>query len=400
MSRPLDPFRIVVSSAEFVPVLEVFDSLGHPTTAHLKVDPERRRATVDVATPLDGILLLRVSAPSACDRGNYEIAAQSAVAPTPQSGPPRVLALLAGVGQDTRMGDPLPGVGRDLEVMQNLLRKTFGVPDSGLRVLPPPSRVDFIRAFHEYLGGARTVDTVIVYFSGHGTRVANTLVTGEADPEVGDGKDEVLLLRDSVLVDDELAVLLGRLQARRVIVILDSCYSGHGTRGGKGARRSGLVAKVTPELNDREAKLRLLGGLGGPPVDPVMPLRTVVDGNEALDHVVLTASDEGTVAYAATNMTRPRPSVFTAVLAAELSRISVNPDATFIDLIRAVRIRTHEVTVKAEKKPYQCPSADGQMDERIADYLRPAAATRSFDLAASRDPCCVGGNSNAPICVR
>ena len=73
-------------------------------------------------------------------------------------------------------------------------------------------------------------DTVIIYFAGHGA------VESEPNIPDGDGLEKYLLpfdaepdsLYSSALPMDEIQKLFRRIQAERVIFIIDSCYSGAG----------------------------------------------------------------------------------------------------------------------------------------------------------------------------
>jgi hypothetical protein len=77
-------------------------------------------------------------------------------------------------------------------------------------------------------------DKVLIYFSTHGSYVADR----NGDEE--DGRDEVIVLYDTrvikdssgetklenILIDDELGQLLGRIQSKNTMVVMDCCHSG------------------------------------------------------------------------------------------------------------------------------------------------------------------------------
>lgn len=87
----------------------------------------------------------------------------------------------------------------------------------------------------EHLLKATKGDFVLIHFSGHGAR---GLSAPEFKPYYPDGRDENLICYDSRLpgkqdlADKELAVLIERIAGKgvEVIVILDCCHSGSGTR--------------------------------------------------------------------------------------------------------------------------------------------------------------------------
>src|SRR5690606_11113529 len=66
-------------------------------------------------------------------------------------------------------------------------------------------------------------DMVVIFFSGHGDRVARPGGPDSRDP---DGFDETIELYDGALTDDELADLLDGIDAGTVLLVLDSCFSG------------------------------------------------------------------------------------------------------------------------------------------------------------------------------
>lgn len=77
----------------------------------------------------------------------------------------------------------------------------------------------------------RPDDILLVHYSGHGTTVADT--SGDED----DLEDEALYLYNGVFTDDRLGKMLEKIPAgATVILMLDSCFSGTITRGGKRVR--------------------------------------------------------------------------------------------------------------------------------------------------------------------
>ncbi|MBQ4143912.1 MAG: DUF4384 domain-containing protein [Thermoguttaceae bacterium] len=84
------------------------------------------------------------------------------------------------------------------------------------------------KLFTEYLrDNTKPGDEVIIYWTGHGSRYSDT------NGDENDGMDETLVLYDSKpndpetqLRDDEFGRWLQDLSGRKVLVILDTCYSG------------------------------------------------------------------------------------------------------------------------------------------------------------------------------
>jgi uncharacterized caspase-like protein len=97
-------------------------------------------------------------------------------------------------------------------------------------------------------------DTVVIYFAGHGA-VERVPASSNAD-----GLDKYLLLYDTRLVDlfgtalrtDEIPDILQRLRAERVIVLLDSCFSGGAAAQTRVVRRkTGERTSLTGDFLDR-----------------------------------------------------------------------------------------------------------------------------------------------------
>lgn len=145
-------------------------------------------------------------------------------------------ALLIGIGHYQIPGADLPGVDRDLEFMQEVAR-WLGYPPAAIRTLSDADAT--LEKVESFMGswlkeGLAPDDPVLIYFSGHGTRIPD-----ENGDEGSDGADEVLMMYDArpvehdgqptldgVLVDDRFSELLRALPSRRVLVLVDACHSG------------------------------------------------------------------------------------------------------------------------------------------------------------------------------
>jgi hypothetical protein len=158
---------------------------------------------------------------------------------------PRLHALVVGIntyaGRDARGPiRPLLGCLNDADDIENRIRRLQPVYvrrlgwDPVKREEQPVTRAGFFEAWHSMLAEARTGDTVLLTFSGHGSQVPVLLgnPTGEAD-----GMDETLVLtgynvsdgrNGELIIDDELDGLFRAAHARGLIVVFvsDSCHSG------------------------------------------------------------------------------------------------------------------------------------------------------------------------------
>lgn len=150
-------------------------------------------------------------------------------------------ALLIGVGRYQAPGADLPGVGKDLAMMRRAAG-WLGFAPRRIRIVEDEAAT--LSAVEDALGnwlreGVEPNDPVLIYFSGHGSRIWD-----EDGDESRDGADEVLMLHDArpilrdgrrtldgVLVDDRFAELLRAIPSRRVLVLVDACHSGTVVKG-------------------------------------------------------------------------------------------------------------------------------------------------------------------------
>lgn len=106
------------------------------------------------------------------------------------------------------------------------------------------------QAITSWLAQAPEGSTVLIYYSGHGSR------TKDQNGDEQDGYDETLVPWDygtkhQFIVDDELHRWLSLLKADKVILIFDSCHSGTMERGVYTARLVNTGARVIePPLTD------------------------------------------------------------------------------------------------------------------------------------------------------
>ena len=195
---------------------------------------------------------------------------------------PRKLALLIGINNYPDPGTPnLTGCLTDIEMQYQLLVHRYGFnPSDILKVADgeamEPTRDNILQAFEEHLiAQARPGDVVVVHYSGHGAKVQDpqpievqickddnddlngTLVTQDITPEGQTG--------DQVVVPDimgrSLFLLTERIPTDNVTMVLDSCFSGAGTRGIARARavesrlsRSGANLVASPAELENQAR--------------------------------------------------------------------------------------------------------------------------------------------------
>ena len=150
-------------------------------------------------------------------------------------------------------GGDLPGAEHDARRIRDVLVMRRGFPEENTRVL---LNHDATKAAIEegvtswLVKNARPGDNVVIFFAGHGSQMWDE--SGDED----DGLDETLAPADVMadntdadISDDEFNDWLGMLPTDNVIVILDNCNSGTGTRDVTPFSRGRLLAR---NINDVE----------------------------------------------------------------------------------------------------------------------------------------------------
>jgi hypothetical protein len=170
---------------------------------------------------------------------------------------PNIHALLIGIDyyKPNSFYKSLQGCVRDINLVDDYLRRTLQIPAERIRKLTSPNQEDstlsevragnepdvlstyenIVKAFNEITEKAQPQELVYIHYSGHGGRA--TTIYSELK---GDGQnDEGIVPMDigeqdgRYLRDIELATLLKRMTDKGlgVTVVLDSCHSGGATRG-------------------------------------------------------------------------------------------------------------------------------------------------------------------------
>ncbi len=164
-------------------------------------------------------------------------------------------AILVGVWDYENPNLQLDAPPNDLKLMEAVL-SAHGVTQAQMHILPNPNKAEIQRKFRELSRRLTPSDSLLFYFSGHGTQIIDKLGTFPGDEAKGrypDRNDEALLPVDAdlaspktYLLDDELNTLLQELPTRQVSCIIDTCYSGDILREIRLGRPKGTPVTDTP----------------------------------------------------------------------------------------------------------------------------------------------------------
>ncbi len=171
----------------------------------------------------------------------------------------RLFALLVGINQYATEGavPALRGCRADALAVRTALLRRGLLPEAHVLTLVDgeATRAAFIRAWRSHLvQQVEPGDTAWFHFSGHGSRARSS------DPTERDGYDETLVLWDSRspggwdLLDKELAVLIGEVEAKgaQLVLFLDCCHAGGATRA-EGRTGEAAVRACLPDARPRPA---------------------------------------------------------------------------------------------------------------------------------------------------
>ncbi|RFS17353.1 caspase family protein [Emticicia sp. C21] len=151
--------------------------------------------------------------------------------------PKKFFALLVGIDKYPDGIPQLSGCVNDILSIEKILLEKYSHLQPAIQTLSneKATRKAIIDAFRTHLSKASAQDTVLFYYSGHGSTENSPQAFWEIEPS---RKNETLVCYDSRqaggsdLADKELAVLLAEIgkKTQQIVVCLDSCHSGSGTR--------------------------------------------------------------------------------------------------------------------------------------------------------------------------
>ncbi|MBV6626215.1 MAG: caspase family protein [Rivularia sp. (in: Bacteria)] len=161
---------------------------------------------------------------------------------------PRKLALLVGINYPNNNNlNSLNGCVNDVDLQQELLIHRFQFKKSDILRLTTkeslqqqPTRNHILTAFEEHLiKQAKPGDVVVFHFSGHGYRLLDPHPIQNCDnQQFNDDYNSTFVPVDDTLngspqdiMGRSLFLLISALKTNNVTVVLDSCFSGGGTRG-------------------------------------------------------------------------------------------------------------------------------------------------------------------------
>ncbi|OUD14013.1 caspase family protein [Thioflexithrix psekupsensis] len=127
----------------------------------------------------------------------------------------------------------LTGANQDAQRFKTAIQHRYHIPESNICLLKDVYRQEVKQAITRLHQVSKKNDLIILYFSGHGTQI----VDNDRD-ELPDKFDEVLvtytpqrpspsgMIEANGVIDDELVAWIDALPTKRVLTVLDTCFSG------------------------------------------------------------------------------------------------------------------------------------------------------------------------------
>ena len=158
---------------------------------------------------------------------HYSAKVRMTVKPAPITGPYRALL----IGENEYPSSPLYGCVNDMNAMAGMLK---GLDNAfSVKTLPNSSKREILKAISTTFKGATDSSVSLFYYSGHGRSSASRPLTHGA----------LIAIDENDITFPELAEALSKVNGR-VIVILDSCYSGNSIDKAAGSKDADKMLKA------------------------------------------------------------------------------------------------------------------------------------------------------------
>ncbi len=241
----------------------------------------------------------------------------------------------------------LTGCVNDVQAFRDFVKKNYPNVLAHTLLNEQATRKNIIQAFTSHLiDQAKTGDTVLFYYAGHGSYATSAQAFRKYDPK---GKDETFVCYDSRLpgqfdlTDKEIAVLLSRIPDNiHTIIIADSCHSASVTRSGAALLHLGLNRFTESRSEERSLKSYLLED------DNYYQDQLAANGTLSIPHskhLLLSACEREQEAWETTN----QRGLFSTVL---LEILENNRNLSYSDLFERVRHKVYNTAQNQQPTIY------------------------------------------------
>ena len=164
------------------------------------------------------------------ETGSYQVTLNTdSAGPAPTTGPSgaggNVYGLFVGISDYPGEDSDLSFCAEDATTFYSAMQRGAGMPAGNGRVLTDSQATasNVRNALLEFGNRVGPDDIFVFFYSGHGSRVERPGGYERSDP---DGIDESIFLYDDQILDNEMAEIFDRINARIAMLVLDSCFSG------------------------------------------------------------------------------------------------------------------------------------------------------------------------------
>ncbi|MEN8626096.1 caspase family protein [Psychrobacter proteolyticus] len=134
-------------------------------------------------------------------------------------------ALIIGVGEYEDPMNNLTGIDLDSGMIDEMAQR-LGIDESNITHLSDSqaTRKNILKELDSLANTTTSQDRVLIYYSGHGSQVEDT------NGDEPDNMDETLYVYDGHLIDDDINEALSKIKSNNMVVLIDACHSGTGTK--------------------------------------------------------------------------------------------------------------------------------------------------------------------------
>ncbi len=220
-----------LSSGEFDTYLTIVAPSGQ-TFENDDFDGSTSRSVVDFTLPESGRYRIIATTYASDTTGSYQLALSSgtgnnstAIYLPSNPGGGQIYGIFAGIADYEGEGSDLSWTDQDAQRAHQSMIEGAGMDPSNAYLLlnGEATMGNFTSAMNSIGSQIGQDDTLVIFYSGHGGQHARAAGPSNTDP---DGMDESLVLYDDYLMDDQLGAMLDNMNAGRVLLVFDSCFSG------------------------------------------------------------------------------------------------------------------------------------------------------------------------------
>jgi hypothetical protein len=227
-----ETLSVDLNSGEFDTYLTVVAPSGQ-TFENDDFDGSTSRSVVDFTLPESGRYRIVATTYASDTTGSYQLALSSgtgnststAIFLPSNSGGGQIYGIFAGIADYAGDDNDL-----DLTDQDALRTRDALIEGAGMNPANAYTLIDGDATFGNFTSAMNNIgsqigpdDTLVIFYSGHGSQHPRADGPNNTDP---DGVDESLVLYDDYLMDDQLGAMLDGMNAGRVLLVFDSCFSG------------------------------------------------------------------------------------------------------------------------------------------------------------------------------